>query len=619
MCALAPLNALRYQVFGGMRGHHDVAGAITIAAPLNFDATLCRRLLETMGEGVCLTDLDGVIVYANPALERMYGCGAGDMTGRRLDELQAGAHGQGASLMDDIAAALAGDREWACEAPWRRNDGAEFRARTRISAVTFGGAPHWLCLQEEISASGPETAALEESEGRLALAAAAARIGVWDWNLETGALVYSDQARAIYGLPAGAPVTHEAISAITHRQDQPRTRQQADRALNPQIRDDSPYEYRIVRPDGEVRWVKAHGRAIFAEGPEGPRAVRYVGTLEDITAAKRIEEELQRSRSRLALAIDAGRMAVWTIDSDTEEFVRTPELNRVLGFPDDARPTLEDIRARYAPGELARIQAQVQAALQRGDSAFETEFRYIWPNGELRWLLLRAEISFTSVGTPLAVIGVVIDLTERKDAEERLKLLAREVDHRANNLLTVVQATVALTRAPDAAALKQILTGRISALAHAHQLLSQARWEGADLRRMVEEELRPFQFGEGGRVRLDGPAVALQPQAAQSVAMALHELATNAAKYGALSRPEGQVEVIWCGGGAHEPLVITWTERGGPPVSRPTGRGLGMTVVERAVGGALQGSARFDWRPDGLVCELRLDLAAAALASAGED
>ena len=593
---------------------------MNIVAPLNFDDAFCRRLLESMNEGVSLATGDGVIVYANPAEDRLYGYGPGGLVGRRLGDQHAGSPEDSARLLGEIAAVLEGVGEWRGERRNRRADGAEFVTRARITQVEMDGRPHWLCVQEDVTARRSQDAALKESEGRLALAASAARIGIWDWDLETGEMVYSDRARAIYGLSPGQPISRDSIAAITHRQDQARTRARTDRALDPAVREKVVYEYRIVRPDGEVRWVRAHGVAIFAEGAGGPKAVRYVGTLEDVTEQKRVEEELRRSRRRLTLAIDAGRMAVWTIDSETEEFLRTPELNRVLGFPEDARPTLEDIRERYAPGELARIQSQVQAALKRGDSFFETEFRYVWPNGELRWLLLRAEVSFSAKGAPLAVIGVVIDITERKEAEERLKLLAREVDHRANNLLTVVQATVALTRAPDAAALKEILTGRISALAHAHQLLSQARWEGADLRRMVEEELRPFQLGEGSCVRLEGPAVALRPQAAQSVAMALHELATNAAKYGALSRPEGAVEVSWTGGGAHQPLTLVWTERGGPRVTRPAGRGLGMTVVERAVGGALQGSARFDWRPEGLVCEISINTTASGvLASSGED
>jgi PAS domain S-box-containing protein len=590
---------------------------MTVVAPLSFDDAFCRRLLESMSEAVSLATADGVIVYANSAEERLYGSAPGELVGRSLTAQHAYPPEENARLLGEITAALGADGEWRGERRNRRLDGGEFFTRARISPVRLGGAVHWLCVQEDITGRRSQDSLLKESEGRLALAAAAARIGVWDWDLETNEMIYSERARAIYGLPAGQAVIREAIAAITHRQDQSRTRRQTERALDPQVREAAAYEYRIVRPDGEVRWIKAHGVAIFADTPEGPKAVRYVGTLEDNTEQRRIEEELRRSRTRLTLAIDAGRMAVWSLDSETEEFVRTPELNRVLGFPEDARPTLDDIRARYAPGELSRIQSQVQDALKRGDTFFETEFRYVWPGGELRWLLLRAEISFSSAGAPLAVIGVVIDITERKEAEERLKLLAREVDHRANNLLTVVQATVALTRAPDAQALKEILTGRISALAHAHQLLSQARWEGADLRQMVEEELRPFHMGEGGRVRLHGPTIALQPQAAQSVAMALHELATNAAKYGALSRPEGQVEVVWRGG-AHEPLTLVWTERGGPRVSQPARRGLGMTVVERAVGGALQGSARFDWRPEGLVCELTIKLVAGVLASARE-
>lgn len=615
---LAPAAALRYQTRGGMRGHHDAAGPMNIVAPLNFDDALCRRLLDCMSEGVSLATAEGVIVYTNPAENRLYGHAAGELVGRRISAQHAAPTEDHARFVGEVTAALNAGGEWRGERRNRASDGSEFFTRARISEVRLNGKPHWLCVQEDITPRHLEHSALQESEDRLVLAAAAAQMGVWDLNLETGAVVFSDRARAIYGLPAGQPVTREAISAITHRQDQARTRDQTARALDPLVRDQSPYDYRIVRPDGEVRWLKAHGQAIFAEGPEGPKAVRYVGTLEDITAQKRTEEELRRSRTRLTLAIDAGRMAVWTIDSQTEEFVRTPELNRVLGFPEDARPSLDDIRARYAPGEFARIQAQVEVTLKRGDSSFETEFRYLWPNGELRWLLLRAEVSFSARGAPLAVVGVVIDITERKEAEERLKLLAREVDHRANNLLTVVQATVALTRAPDAATLKEVLTGRISALAHAHQLLSQARWEGADLHRMVEEELRPFHLGDGGRVRLQGPTVALRPQAAQSVAMALHELATNAAKYGALSRPEGRVEVFWSVGGPGRPLTLIWTERGGPPVAQPARRGLGMTVVERAVGGALQGSARFDWRVEGLVCELNVILSADALAPAGD-
>ncbi|MET0293772.1 MAG: sensor histidine kinase, partial [Phenylobacterium sp.] len=177
---------------------------------------------------------------------------------------------------------------------------------------------------------------------------------------------------------------------------------------------------------------------------------------------------------------------------------------------------------------------------------------------------------------------------------------------------------VALTRAPTAEALKNILTGRISALAHAHQLLARGRWEGADLRHLLEEELRPFQYGAAASAGLTGPKIALRPQAAQSVAMAAHELTTNAAKYGALSRPDGRVEIAWQGGRGGEPLTIRWRELGGPPVQPPTGRGLGLTVVERAVSGGLHGQARFDWRPEGLVCELTLLLDGPDLARAGE-
>ena len=319
---------------------------------------------------------------------------------------------------------------------------------------------------------------------------------------------------------------------------------------------------------------------------------------------KPLAEELAEINARLRLAMDAGRMAVWDVDVVTGELTASPELNRLLDFPEDAHPTMDEVRQRYRPGEGTSVRAAGQAALARGERYFEVEFQYLWRDGTARWMQLRCEIVRSHDGVPSNVLGVLLDITERREAEERLKLLAREVDHRANNLLAVVQAAVKLSRADTVEALKQSLEGRIAALAHVHSLLSHSRWEGADLRRLISEELKPYFSEDGGKVQLDGPDVALKVEAAQSMAMVLHELATNAVKYGALSTGKGSVTVAWStdGDGA---LRLVWTETGAKAVSRPSRSGFGVGMVERALG-QFKGSAAFDWRPNGLVCELSL-------------
>jgi PAS domain S-box-containing protein len=446
-------------------------------------------------------------------------------------------------------------------------------------------------------------AALQVSEARLELATRAAAVGVWEWRPSTNEMIYSPEARAICGFAADAPVTYEMVAAVTHPGDQARTLAQARRALDPLVRDEQPYEYRLQLAAGEVRWVLANARAVFETRDGSTVATRYVGTLQDITARKRAEIERDEGAARLALAIDAGRMAVWQVDH--RGISPSPELNRIMGFPDDAQPTLEEINALYLPGEQDRLRQAAQDALARGDRRFEVEYRARRVDGAVRWLLARAELLLDAEGAPRSAIGVVMDITERKESEERLKLLAREVDHRANNLLTVVLSTVQLSQAPTVQALKEVLSGRIAALGRAHQLLSEARWEGADLRRLVEEELLAFSLGEATRVSIEGPDVALSPAAAQALAMALHELATNAAKYGSLSKPQGQVAVSWTrtGGG---PLLLRWSESGGPLVATPSRRGLGTAMLARALAGPLGGSSRLEWRAEGLVCELEL-------------
>jgi PAS domain S-box-containing protein len=225
------------------------------------------------------------------------------------------------------------------------------------------------------------------------------------------------------------------------------------------------------------------------------------------------------------------------------------------------------------------------------------------------WRLKRRDGSWVDVEISAHILadgrwfGMVRDVSERRESEERLTLLAREVDHRANNLLAVVQGAITLSNAETPAALKAVLLGRVSALARAHQLLAGGRWTGADLRRLVEEELHPY---AGDRVTIVGEPYALSPAAAQGVAMAVHELATNAVKHGALSTPAGQVAVSWTQATDEAPAVITWRETGGPRVREPTRRGLGVNLLARALTGTAGGRTRIEWPPEGVICELWL-------------
>lgn len=499
--------------------------------------------------------------------------------------------------------------------PLRARDGSLRPFHTRVVPLrdAEGRITRWfgtnadISQQAEAEARAIRTEAeLLENEARLRLATEAAGVGVWEWRLDTNEMIYSARAKAICGFAEDQPVTYEMVVAATHPEDFPVTSAQAARALDPVIRDRSPYEYRIIRPDGDVRRVTACGEAIFEVGDDGvERAVRYVGTLVDITQRQWAEDAVRTSERRLHLALRAGRMAAWQVDA-SGELAPNPEINALIGLPEHASPRLADLVDRYMPGDLERIRAAAAEARERGERHFEVEYRFRCADDEIRWFYVRAEALVASDGRPAGIIGVVMDITDRKAGEEQLKFLAREVDHRANNLLSIVQGAVALSKAQDVEDLRAVITGRVHALARAHQLLSEARWTGADLRRLILEEMAPFTLGDGPeRVRIDGPELALQPLAAQSVAMVLHELATNAAKHGALSRKGGQVEVVWTVE-PDERLRLRWAERGGPMVTTPTRRGFGTSVIRRALGGALRGETKLDWRPEGVVCLLEL-------------
>jgi PAS domain S-box-containing protein len=323
--------------------------------------------------------------------------------------------------------------------------------------------------------------------------------------------------------------------------------------------------------------------------------------LRDVTAERRREEALRESEARFRNLADNAPVMIWVTEADGSciyasrrwyEFTgQTPETALGFGWLHMLHP---DDRA-----EAERISLEAKARRV----AFRCDYRVRRQDGEWRWAIADGAPRFGDDGSFLGYVGSVIDITERKQAEERLKLLAREVDHRAKNILALVQVVIRQTRAASVDEFVKVVSGRLYALGRAHTLLSQARWKGADLHRLVQEELAMFRVGSAGRVRLSGPAVSLGPEAAQSLAMTIHELVTNAMKHGALSVPEGVVDLDWTGGG-DAPLVLRWAESGGPPVRRPTRVGVGLDVVSKIAGEQLGGGARFDWRPAGLVCDV---------------
>ena len=243
---------------------------------------------------------------------------------------------------------------------------------------------------------------------------------------------------------------------------------------------------------------------------------------------------------------------------------------------------------------------------RQGRKSFQTEICLMRPNGEARWCIVTAAASYNVSGDLIRLSGVTCDITERKRTEEYHALLAREVDHRAKNALAIVQSIVRLTRAKTIADFTKAVEGRIAALSHAHTLLSESRWQGAELKSLVQEELAPYQDTNADQFSIAGPDVMLESGQAQSLALIMHELATNAAKYGALSCKNGMLAISWERVG--DGIQFNWTETGGPNTVRPEREGFGVKVITAAVEGQLRGKVSFDWLEMGLRCNCLIPL-----------
>jgi PAS domain S-box-containing protein len=332
----------------------------------------------------------------------------------------------------------------------------------------------------------------------------------------------------------------------------------------------------------------------------------------NIELERRVAErtaELEASTARLlqseqgrSLALASGQMGSWDWDLVTGEWKWDEGQHHIFGVAREGfTATLETIRAMVHPEDWDRLQ-DISRTMSKGARTQQIEFRVLRPDGKLRWCIGTLAASLDSADRVVRISGVTIDVTERKEAEERQDLLAREVDHRARNALAVVHSIVRLTRANTVESYVTAVEGRIKALARAHALLSDSRWHGADLGALVAEELAPYRGAEADKVEIAGPTVSLRPPVAQGLALALHELATNAAKHGALSSMSGKVSVAW----RSQPdlVVLRWVEAGGPRIAPPPARSFGLNVIRASVESQLSGQVAFDWNPEGMRCTL---------------
>jgi two-component sensor histidine kinase/DNA-binding response OmpR family regulator len=323
----------------------------------------------------------------------------------------------------------------------------------------------------------------------------------------------------------------------------------------------------------------------------------------EAAAARLLESEQSRS-----LALAAGNMGSWEYDLEDESWVVDEGQYRIFDLDPATRSVPRGfVKSLFHPEDWDRLLGALQCATT-DERTFQSELRVVRQSGEVRNCMVVAAVTFDTDGKPRRVSGVTIDITERKEAERRQTMLTREVDHRARNALAIVQAIVRLGKAKTIGDYVAGVEGRIGALALSHELLSQSRWQGADITRLVAEEFAPYRSGDNPRARGCGPAIVLSPDKAQSVALLIHELATNAAKYGALSRPAGQVDMQWQSDNGK--LNLVWTETGGPPVTPPKTKGFGTKIIESSLDKTRGDSACFEWLPEGLRCTIALSISA---------
>src|SRR6516164_1067448 len=438
-----------------------------------------------------------------------------------------------------------------------------------------------------------ETEATPERSDRLASLLMLSYEPMLVWRLGGAIEFWNAGAERLYGF---AP--DEAVGRISHSLLQTKLPVEFTE-LHSQLRKERYWS-------GELKHICKNGRQVTVDSRMqllGGDTVLEVNR--DVTDRKHIEIALQESEQRLrALAsiVESSDDAIVSknLDGIIKSWNRGAE--RVFGYT--AEEAIGQPITIVIPQDRQGEEREILTRIRRGERIDHFETIRQRKHGSLIVVSLTVSPVKNAEGKIVGASKIARDITEQKRNQEHIATLAREAEHRSKNMLANVQAAVNLSKAGTVEDLKKAIEGRIQALANVHSLFVATRWIGAELSTIARQELAPYSKTGETRVRIGGPEVLLEPNSAQALAVTLHELATNAAKYGSLSVSNGQIELNW----SHQDdgrLNLRWTEMGGPPVRTPTRRGFGGRIIEQMIG-QLKGEMRLDWRAEGLVCEITL-------------
>jgi PAS domain S-box-containing protein len=368
-----------------------------------------------------------------------------------------------------------------------------------------------------------------------------------------------------------------------------------------------PEEVVFERPDGKRIPIIPYPAPLTDERGE---LVGVVSMKIDITERKQAEQALAERNAQLDLAHKAARVGSYTYDIKQQTMRILRASAAIYGLPHSTvEISTKQWGKRVHREDAARLRAEQIRAFKEKRREVVSEFRFVRPGGEIRWVETRSLIAYDDRGRAERITGVYIDVTERRKTEEYKSLLIAELDHRVKNVLACVAAVAQRSRECSRSAdeFLEVLNGRITSLANTHVLLSRSSWEGVGLGELVRSELAPC--ASNGNSLIEGPDIVVAAEATQPLAMVLHELTTNATKYGALSSRRGRVSVCWerkSSRGSQHHLALEWRETGGPPIAVPGPPGYGSSVIRELIPYELGGSVHYVFAPEGVRCRVEI-------------